>query len=215
MTDDSGGRTEIVRDARDLDPATAEHRRRVEQAVLPRLSRRRGKKDGRWHTIRVEVRDGRYTSARGGDTSRASTASSRRSSIVMPRDPSSLIDPPCLPWSEPSACRCSAASAVCSSPRSCCCCLPHPHAARALAGELRRRRAARRRAARAAARSARRCAPAPRVFGTLLAGILLFFVAREAGALAPLPHRRVRGARRHRRRWCSSATRSTTSSTAR
>ena len=27
ITDDSGGRTEIVRDARDLDPAVAEHRR--------------------------------------------------------------------------------------------------------------------------------------------------------------------------------------------
>ena len=38
MTDDSGGRTEIIRDARDLNPATAEHRRRAEQAVLPGLS---------------------------------------------------------------------------------------------------------------------------------------------------------------------------------
>ena len=38
MTDDSGGRTEIIRDARDLEPGDGEHRRRVEQAVLPRLS---------------------------------------------------------------------------------------------------------------------------------------------------------------------------------
>ena len=38
MTDDSGGRTEIVRDPRDLEPGDREHRRRVEQAVLPRLS---------------------------------------------------------------------------------------------------------------------------------------------------------------------------------
>lgn len=56
LTDDSGGRTEIVRDARDLNPATA--------AIADELSRQYylgypslGKKDGRWHTIRVELRD--------------------------------------------------------------------------------------------------------------------------------------------------------------
>ena len=38
MTDDSGGRTEIIRDARDLESGDGQHRRRVEQAVLPRLS---------------------------------------------------------------------------------------------------------------------------------------------------------------------------------
>ena len=38
MTDDSGGRTEIVRDTRDLDPATGRHRVGTEPAVLPRLS---------------------------------------------------------------------------------------------------------------------------------------------------------------------------------
>ena len=45
LTDDSGGRTEIIRDARDLDPATDEHCRRIEPAVLPRLSgeRRQGR----------------------------------------------------------------------------------------------------------------------------------------------------------------------------
>ena len=56
MTDDSGGRTEIIRDARDLNPATA--------SIADELSKRyylgypsHGKKDGRWHSIRVEVRN--------------------------------------------------------------------------------------------------------------------------------------------------------------
>ena len=56
MTDDSGGRTEIVRDSRDLDPAVA--------SIADELSQQYylgypspGYKDGRWHTIRVEVRD--------------------------------------------------------------------------------------------------------------------------------------------------------------
>jgi Ca-activated chloride channel family protein len=56
ITDDSGGRTEIVRDARDLDPATA--------SIADELSKQYyigypspGHRDGRWHTIRVEVRD--------------------------------------------------------------------------------------------------------------------------------------------------------------
>jgi len=59
LTDDSGGRTEIVRDARDLNPATA--------GIADELSRQYylgyaapGKKDGRWHTIRVEVRNKSY-----------------------------------------------------------------------------------------------------------------------------------------------------------
>ena len=56
MTDESGGRTEIVRDFRDLDPAVA--------SIADELSQQYylgypspGLKDGRWHTIRVEVRD--------------------------------------------------------------------------------------------------------------------------------------------------------------
>jgi Ca-activated chloride channel homolog len=60
MTDDSGGRTEVVHDARDLEPATA--------SIADELSKQyylgyqaTGKKDGRWHSIRVEVRSGRYT----------------------------------------------------------------------------------------------------------------------------------------------------------
>jgi VWFA-related protein len=59
MTDDSGGRTEIVRDAHDLNPATAN--------IADELSKQyylgypsSGKKDGRWHAIRVEVRNRGY-----------------------------------------------------------------------------------------------------------------------------------------------------------
>jgi Ca-activated chloride channel family protein len=59
MTDDSGGRTEIVRDARDLNPATA--------SIADELSKQyylgypsSGKKDGRWHSIRVELRNRAY-----------------------------------------------------------------------------------------------------------------------------------------------------------
>jgi VWFA-related protein len=56
ITDDSGGRTEVVRTGRDLDPATA--------SIADELSRQyylgypsTTEKDGRWHTIRVETRD--------------------------------------------------------------------------------------------------------------------------------------------------------------
>ncbi len=56
LTDDSGGRTEIIRSSRDLEPATAN--------IADELSKQyflaypaAAKKDGRWHTIRVEVRD--------------------------------------------------------------------------------------------------------------------------------------------------------------
>ena len=59
LTDDSGGRTEIIRDAYDLDPATA--------SVADELSKQyylgypaKRLKDGRWHAIRVEVRSARY-----------------------------------------------------------------------------------------------------------------------------------------------------------
>ena len=58
MTDDSGGRTEIIRDARDLNPATA--------GIADELSKQYylgypgGKKDGRWHSIRVEPRNRAY-----------------------------------------------------------------------------------------------------------------------------------------------------------
>ncbi|MBY0492861.1 MAG: VWA domain-containing protein [Cyanobacteria bacterium] len=56
ITDDSGGRTEIVRDFRDLDPAIG--------SIADELSQQYylgypspGYKDGQWHTIRVELRD--------------------------------------------------------------------------------------------------------------------------------------------------------------
>jgi len=56
ITDDSGGRTELVRDPRDLDPATA--------SIADELSKQYylgyaspGHRDGRWHSIRVDVRD--------------------------------------------------------------------------------------------------------------------------------------------------------------
>ena len=59
ITDDSGGRTEIIRGARDLEPATAR--------IADELSKQyyigyqsTGKKDGRWHTIRVDVRNHNY-----------------------------------------------------------------------------------------------------------------------------------------------------------
>jgi len=56
ITDDSGGRTEIVRDPRDLDPATANIADELSQQYYIGYPSQ-GHKDGRWHTIRVEVRD--------------------------------------------------------------------------------------------------------------------------------------------------------------
>ena len=59
LTDDSGGRTEIIRSARDLDPATA--------GIGDELSKQyylgypaAARKDGLWHSIRVEVRNPDY-----------------------------------------------------------------------------------------------------------------------------------------------------------
>jgi Ca-activated chloride channel family protein len=59
LTDDSGGRTEIIRTAHDLDPATA--------GIADELSRQyylgypaSGVRDGRWRQIRVEVKPGKY-----------------------------------------------------------------------------------------------------------------------------------------------------------
>ena len=60
MTDETGGRTEIIAEPRDLDPATA--------SIADELSRQyylgyasTGRRDGRWHVIRVEVRNRNYT----------------------------------------------------------------------------------------------------------------------------------------------------------
>ena len=66
LTDDSGGRTEIIRSAGDLDPATA--------GVANELSRQyymayaaEGHRDGRWHAIEVEVaKPGHRVRARRG-----------------------------------------------------------------------------------------------------------------------------------------------------
>ena len=59
LTDDSGGRTEVIQSHRDLDPATA--------GIADELSRQyflgyvsTAPKDGRWHTIDVQVRKGNY-----------------------------------------------------------------------------------------------------------------------------------------------------------
>ncbi len=60
MTDDSGGRTEIIREARDLES-------RRPPSIADELSQQYfigypagGKRDGRWHVIRVEVPDRSY-----------------------------------------------------------------------------------------------------------------------------------------------------------
>jgi VWFA-related protein len=71
LTDDSGGRTEIIRTARDLDPAT--------QHIADELSQQYSlgypattKADGRWHDIVVEVRGSAYhIRARRGYTATA------------------------------------------------------------------------------------------------------------------------------------------------
>jgi VWFA-related protein len=59
ITDDSGGRTEIVHDMRDLNPATASIAHELSQQYYLGYPAS-GKNDGRWHTIRVEVRKGAY-----------------------------------------------------------------------------------------------------------------------------------------------------------
>jgi Ca-activated chloride channel family protein len=60
LTDDTGGRTEIIVSARDLDPATA--------GIANELSRQyfigystSAPKDGRWHDIEVRLKKGTYT----------------------------------------------------------------------------------------------------------------------------------------------------------
>jgi Ca-activated chloride channel homolog len=60
LTDDSGGRTEIVHSSRDLEPATTSIADELGQQYFLAYPAA-AKKDGRWHTIRVEVRDSRYT----------------------------------------------------------------------------------------------------------------------------------------------------------
>jgi Ca-activated chloride channel family protein len=59
ITDDTGGRTEIVRDGRDLNPATSYIASELSQQYYLGYATT-GKKDGRWHSIRVETRKGAY-----------------------------------------------------------------------------------------------------------------------------------------------------------
>jgi len=59
ITDDSGGRTEIIRSPRDLDPATAGIADELSQQYYLGYAAT-GVEDGRWHTIHVEVRNPNY-----------------------------------------------------------------------------------------------------------------------------------------------------------
>jgi VWFA-related protein len=66
LTDDSGGRTEIVVETGALSRATAGIADELRQQYYLGYQAG-GEKDGRWHSIRVEVRNGRYrVRARGG-----------------------------------------------------------------------------------------------------------------------------------------------------
>ncbi len=78
MTDDSGGRTEIVRDTGDLNPATASIANELNQQVLPGI---RGEREGRMAAgIRSASKCARAPTAcaRGEDTWRASRMSACR-----------------------------------------------------------------------------------------------------------------------------------------
>jgi Ca-activated chloride channel family protein len=55
LTDDSGGRTEVIRDASDLDPATASIADELSQQYYIGYETTRPK-DGRWHDIELRVR---------------------------------------------------------------------------------------------------------------------------------------------------------------
>jgi VWFA-related protein len=59
LTDDTGGRTEIVRESRDLDPATANIAAELSQQYYLGYPAS-GKKDGKWHAIRVEAKNSSY-----------------------------------------------------------------------------------------------------------------------------------------------------------
>jgi hypothetical protein len=65
ITDDSGGRTEVTRGSSGIDPATAsiadELSRQYSIGYVPPRA-----KDGRWHTIRVDVAQGHQVRARRG-----------------------------------------------------------------------------------------------------------------------------------------------------
>ena len=76
LTDDSGGRTEIIRSARDLNPATA--------GIADELSQRSylayaapGARDGRWHSIEVQV-------AAAQSSGRVANVRHRRGYVAVP-----------------------------------------------------------------------------------------------------------------------------------
>lgn len=60
MTDDSGGRTEIIVSSNDLDPATARIADELSQQYFLGYTSA-APKDGKWHTIQLVVRRGAYT----------------------------------------------------------------------------------------------------------------------------------------------------------
>jgi len=60
ITDDTGGRTEIVRGSEGLGPATARIADELSKQYYLGYSSTRPK-DGRWHTIRVETKDRKFT----------------------------------------------------------------------------------------------------------------------------------------------------------
>ena len=60
MTDDSGGRTEIVRYTRDIDPATASIADELSKQYYLGYTSTTGAKDGQWHAIRVELKNRAY-----------------------------------------------------------------------------------------------------------------------------------------------------------
>ena len=59
MTDDSGGRTEMIYSAQDLDPATASIASELSQQYFLGYSSS-APKDGKWHTIEVRLKKGPY-----------------------------------------------------------------------------------------------------------------------------------------------------------
>jgi hypothetical protein len=60
LTDDSGGRTEIIHAAGDLDAATARIASELSRQYFLGYSTS-SPRDGRWHSIDVRVRRGTYT----------------------------------------------------------------------------------------------------------------------------------------------------------
>jgi VWFA-related protein len=60
ITDDSGGRTEVIWTPRDLDPSTASIADELSKQYFLGYPAANDKKDGKWHTIRVEVSNATY-----------------------------------------------------------------------------------------------------------------------------------------------------------